>query len=501
MVFVPSPGAQTEAYLSEADILLYGGEPGGGKTGLILGLALNEHERSLIVRRQFADLGGVIDNAIGLVGNDKGFVQGGRPKYNKPDGGVIHFEGLGKQKGTGIDTGKQGNPHDLIGVDEAAQLTQAEVLMLYGWLRSTKPGQRTRMILGSNPPLNAIGDWLIDFFGPWLNPKHPNPAKPGELRWFYMDANNKSVEVDGSDFRTTINGITIYPHSRTFIPAGLKDNPFLSEEEYSRRLSAIPEPFRTRLVSGNFMLARTDPIEQMIPTEWVRLAQERWTTDLPQGVPMSSMGVDVAQGGADNTVLSARYGHYFASFDEFPGIETPHGNDVAGRVLARRRDMAHVVIDVGGGWGADAYGHLTRNGVEATAYMGVKATAEKTTSGHAGFNNERTKSLWRLREALDPAQPGGSFIALPPDAELLADLTTVTMVMKKGESGQVIHALSKQEVRDLLGRSPDKGDAVIMAWSKGPKISNMRDGVWTGNRTQEPKVVMGFANRRRTRVG
>src|SRR5437660_9682169 len=30
-IWVPNPGPQTEAYFSQADVLLYGGEPGGGK--------------------------------------------------------------------------------------------------------------------------------------------------------------------------------------------------------------------------------------------------------------------------------------------------------------------------------------------------------------------------------------------------------------------------------------------------------------------------------------
>jgi hypothetical protein len=51
MKWVPNPGPQTEAYFSKADVLLYGGEPGGGKSQLILGLAFNEHQRTLIMRR------------------------------------------------------------------------------------------------------------------------------------------------------------------------------------------------------------------------------------------------------------------------------------------------------------------------------------------------------------------------------------------------------------------------------------------------------------------
>jgi hypothetical protein len=50
-VWVPNAGPQTEAYYSEADEIFYGGEAGGGKTDLGGGLALTEHQRSLIVRR------------------------------------------------------------------------------------------------------------------------------------------------------------------------------------------------------------------------------------------------------------------------------------------------------------------------------------------------------------------------------------------------------------------------------------------------------------------
>lgn len=57
--WVPSPGPQTDAYFSKADILLYGGEPGGGKTSLLLGLAFNNHKRSLILRRQYTDLSAI----------------------------------------------------------------------------------------------------------------------------------------------------------------------------------------------------------------------------------------------------------------------------------------------------------------------------------------------------------------------------------------------------------------------------------------------------------
>src|SRR5438874_2276652 len=51
MTWVPNPGPQTEAFVCQADELFYGGEAGGGKTDLGIGLALTEHKRSLLLRR------------------------------------------------------------------------------------------------------------------------------------------------------------------------------------------------------------------------------------------------------------------------------------------------------------------------------------------------------------------------------------------------------------------------------------------------------------------
>jgi len=34
-------------------------------------------------------------------------------------------------------------------------------------------------------------------WAPWLDPVHPRPAKPGELRWFTAGSDGEDIEVDG----------------------------------------------------------------------------------------------------------------------------------------------------------------------------------------------------------------------------------------------------------------------------------------------------------------
>jgi hypothetical protein len=202
---------------------------------------------------------------------------------------------------------------------------------------------------------------------------------------------------------------------------------------------------------------------------------------------MCAIGADVAQGGNDRSVLAPRYDGYYAALKVKPGKETPDGNAYAGFVVANSRDDAKIIIDLGGGWGGDAYAHLRENGVDAVGYMGVKTDVKaRTADKKLKFTNVRSQAYWQFREALDPSQPGGSGIALPPDAEMVADLCAPSYEI--GSNG--IKVESKEKVCDRLGRSTDKGDAVVMAWFDGIKQINVAGG-WKGRtRSQKPTVVM-----------
>jgi hypothetical protein len=255
--------------------------------------------------------------------------------------------------------------------------------------------------------------------------------------------------------------------SFTFIPASLKDNPFRDTPEYRAKLNSLPEPLRSQLMKGLFELGGDDDPWQAIPTQWVQAAMARWVPQPPSKVPMCAIGADVAQGGADQTVLAIRHDGWFAPLIAVPGSQTPGGTDVAGLLVAKRRDDARVIVDIGGGWGGDAYAHLKANGVDCIGYMGVKPSHARTTDKQLHYTNVRSQAYWQLREALNPDQPGGSGISLPNDRELLADLCAPRFdVVKLG-----IKLEDKVAVVKKLGRSPDKGDAVVMAWWSGAKMA------------------------------
>jgi len=257
----------------------------------------------------------------------------------------------------------------------------------------------------------------------------------------------------------------IEPKSRSFIPARIQDNAYLLDTGYVSQLQGLPEPLRSQMLFGDFTVGLVDDPWQVIPTDWVRKAQQRWRERVRPDTPLTAMGVDVARGGDDQTVISKRYDNWFAPLVKREGKDTPDGPAVKALVL-RTLDgealEAMINVDVIG-VGASAYDSLAYHEMEGRRYlnvMGVNAAAAtnaRDRSGMLAMRNVRAEMYWGLRDALDPAK--GDDLALPDDSELLADL--VAPRWKLSASGVQIE--SKDEIKERIGRSPDCGDAVALA--------------------------------------
>lgn len=461
--WVPTVGPQADAYKSQADVLLFGGEPGGGKSNLALGLAFTQHKRSLILRRQYTDLGGLIDDAIKVNGAREGFNGSPPPRLTL---GTEHFIDFGACARVGDEQHWMGKPHDLICFDEGTQFIESQVKFLMGWLRHEDPKQRTRVLIPSNPPLDAEGLWVLTMFAPWLDDKYPYPAKPGELRWVVTDEDGKDKWVDGPQ-AVFVRDRMVVPLSRSFIPSSVSDNPYYAAGSYRSKLDAMGEPHRSILL-GKFKTSFKDQPNQVIPTAWVKEAQARWTQKPPDDVPMCSIGVDCSGGGEDPMVLAQRHDGWYAPLVKIPGKEIPmsrSGSYCGGIIVGYRRDGAMVVVDLGGGYGGPTYEHLKANDVEVVGFKGAEKTRRRSRDGKLHFTNKRSAALWIFREALDPGQPNGSPIMLPPGNIIVADLTAPTF--QPTPNG--IKVESKEDVCARLGRSTDEGDAVVMSWFEGPK--------------------------------
>lgn len=509
MRWVPNPGVQTDAYLSQADVLLYGGQAGGGKSHLELGWAINEADSGIIFRRERTQTDGLEKEGKKIIGDSARF-NGSDLEWTWANGKTLKLGGMNMPDSWQDHAGRE---RDYMGFDEGGEFLEVQVASIMAWLRA-RPGKRTRVVIGSNPPRTTDGLWLIKWFAPWLDDKFPNPASPGELRWaVYVtkDGEGQMVWVDGPG-EYEVEGETYTAKSYTFIPASLSDNPYRNTPEYRAQLQSLPEPLRSQLLYGRFTAGLKDSANQCIPTAWVRAAMDRWTDRRPDDVPMCAIGVDCSGGGEDPMVMAPRFDNYFAKLVKIPGSQIPPdkaGAYCAGLVLAERRDGATVTVDMGGGYGGPLYEHLHANQIEAISYKGSEGTTRKSREGGLKFTNKRSAAYWQFREALDPGQPGGSHIALPPDPRLLAGLTAPTFEVtpqgiklepkvKYDDKGKVCGG-----VKAKLGFSPDEADAVVISWFEGPRESS-HALEWIDRRANNgmPRLVSGgrqpLSARRRT---
>lgn len=467
MVWVPNPGPQTQAYYSQADELFYGGQAGGGKSDLIVGLSLTTSERSLTLRRFNDDARDLGERMLQIIGNRDNW-NGQTMKYRTDDqllefGGCQYEEDKQRYKG---------DPHDLINFDEITDFSKTMYLFIKTWNRDAT-GRRCRVVCTGNPPTNTEGLWVISYWGAWLDPQNPDyPTADGVLLWYVVDSDGNDVRVEGPG-EYEIDDEKLKARSRTFIRSTLNDNPDLASTDYDAVLSALPPELRAAYRDGKFDAGLKDNPWQCIPTDWVRQAQARWKDKPPEGVAMTTIGCDVAQGGDDNNVLAPRYGGWYAPLVVIPGKETPLGTDMAGQILVVRKNKALPVIDCGGGYGGSAYKHMADNDIKAYAYKGSETNSATTNDQLLGFKNVRTQAYWQFREALDPSQNGGSKIALPKDQRILADLTAPTFE----EKNKQIVLEEKKKLIKRIGRSTDFGDAVVMAWHKGERSSSNYPGI------------------------
>ena len=410
-------------------------------------------------------------------------ILGTRKGYNSQDG-VWRLPGgkvmeLGSVKEVSDWVKYQGRPHDFKGFDEITHFAELQFRTLIGWLRTDKPDIRQRVVAAGNPPTTAEGEWVKRFWAAWLDPNHPNPAKPGELRWYVTNEKGEDTEVPDST-PVMVGNDLMTPKSRTFIPSSVDDNIFLLSTGYKATLQSLPEPLRSQMLRGDFNAGAADPAWQTIPTEWVKAAMARWKPRDAKG-EMTALGLDPARGGADKTSVARRHGQWFDEIVTAPGAVTKDGPTTAGFVVPLVRNGACICVD-SIGIGSSALDFIKGMNLNVLAVNGSETSHVHAVAGNMRFRNRRAEMYWLLREALDPTNPDP--IALPNDQELLGDLTAVRYkVVTLGQS-TALQMRSKDEVREALGRSPDKGDAVAMTFVAGiPKPNTQRD-----NDYQEPEA-------------
>ena len=196
---------------------------------------------------------------------------------------------------------------------------------------------------------------------------------------------------------------------------------------------------------------------QLIPLSWCDAAVERWRdwkeAGEVNGLPVR-LGVDVAGMGRDKTVFVHRHGNVISSIDRHTHNDTMEVSGKIKNCMIRAGDKSYIDTI---GEGAGVYARLAEQDVQTVSVKFSESAKGYTDfTGERSFANMKAYLFWAIRDALDPKH-GGS-LAIPPDDELIEDLTSIKV--KKLRSDGAIVLEEKEEVKKRLGRSPDAGDAL-----------------------------------------
>lgn len=452
-IWQPMPGTpQERAYHCDADVIGFGGSAGSGKSDLLLGTAMTKHRRAVIFRSYFNTLSDLIER-----GNE---IQDGRCSFVSGDSRAWKTTDLRRIRLAAIDDMRdfrkhRGRPNDFLGIDEAAEFDEDIVRALMGWVRTTIPTQKTQTIMAFNPPTTPEGEWVVKFFAPWLDQDYPNPAAPGEIR-FFARINDEDVEVPDETLIEIGRGLPpVRPQSRTFIPGKVTDNKYLMATDYPSQLNALREPLRSQVLFGDFSIKPKDDPWQVIPGEWIELAMKRGESTKRPDLMLRGLGVDASRGGDDQSVIASMWGNWIGKLDTYPGKDVPDGPALAKLVEDHLIGQAVAFIDVIG-IGTSPY-DILRMRKRRVYGVNFAAGSDKTDKSRLlTFSNRRAEAYWRAMEMLDPSSDWE--ICLPRDRELAADLKAP----RYSAAGRSIRIEEKDEIKKRIHRSPDKGDAVVM---------------------------------------
>jgi predicted phage terminase large subunit-like protein len=253
----PQAGAQETFLASSADIAIYGGAAGGGKSFALLMEPLrhiaNQHFGGVIFRRtspQITNEGGLWDESgkvYPVIGAEP---RVGSLEYRFPSGSSIGFRHLQYDE-TVYDW--QGAQVPFIGFDELTHFTKKQFFYMLSRNRSTC-GIRPYIRATCNPDADS---WVAEFIAWWLDAAtgQPIPERAAVIRYF-VRINDAIVWGDSPEDLKARFGEDAQPKSVTFIPAKLTDNPALMKADpgYLANLKALPLVERERLLGGNWKI-------------------------------------------------------------------------------------------------------------------------------------------------------------------------------------------------------------------------------------------------------
>jgi predicted phage terminase large subunit-like protein len=269
--FVASPqsGPQEQFLRSTADIAIYGGAAGAGKTYASLLEPLYHVGvpgfMSVTFRREYTQItnaGGLWDESMALYPNFGSKPLKGNLSHTFPSGARLEFGHLNAESSV---LSWQGSQIPLIQFDELTHFSRTQFFYMLSRNRSTC-GVRPYVRATTNPDADS---WVAEFISWWIDQETGLPIKErsGVIRWFirvadtliWGDSKEELIEKHGDPTLGPDDDEQVKPKSVTFIGASIFDNRELMRKDpgYLANLRALPVVERERLLGGNWKIRKT----------------------------------------------------------------------------------------------------------------------------------------------------------------------------------------------------------------------------------------------------
>lgn len=277
----PQPGPQTAFLTTTADIAIYGGAAGGGKSYALLLEPLRHFDNPrfgcVIFRRnstQVRNEGGLWHESVALYTQLNGYPREAYLEWHFPKGARVKFGHLEHERSV---YDWHGSQIPLLGFDELTHFSEKQFWYMLSRNRSTSgvPGYiRATCNPDADSWVRRLIDWFIDAEG------YPIAERSGCLRWFVR----REDEIVWSNSKAELLeqfGADCMPKSFTFIPSKIQDNKILMQKDpnYIASLKALSRIERLRLLGGNWNVRAAAgqvfqrewfPIVEVIPGGWAQ---------------------------------------------------------------------------------------------------------------------------------------------------------------------------------------------------------------------------------------
>ena len=266
----PQPGPQEDFLASSADIVIYGGAAGGGKTfGLLmdpLRYVSNPQFGAVLFRRTYPEITqekGIWDESQRLYGYFDTRVNESDLKHTFPSGATVRFAHLQHEK---TKYNYKSSQIAYLGFDELTSFTESQFFYMLS---------RNRSVSGVPPCVRACTNpepgWVADLIRWWLHTDEGHPrygypieARAGRLRYFARGTDDELIwgasKGEVLEQAPHLKEGELDPRhaikSLTFIPATIYDNQILLDKnpEYLANLKMQSKVERERLLGGNWFV-------------------------------------------------------------------------------------------------------------------------------------------------------------------------------------------------------------------------------------------------------